>query len=156
MDGQLGGRRIAVAVGCGLEDDFALIARDHAPPIRRHGARVVWHLRSALAGEGRDHRSRLIASFMERFGDADEPISAVADIEATLDERLGDPDDGDPAYKMARAVTERLIGPDAYAALDLTFLTDHITGFTLAALGLAPPLDRAGVPSTPAAECRTR
>jgi hypothetical protein len=42
--------------------------------------------------------------FLERFGDADEPISAVEDIEATLDERLGDPDDGDPAYKMARAV----------------------------------------------------
>jgi glycosyltransferase involved in cell wall biosynthesis len=35
-----------------------------------HGAKIVWHLRSALAGEGRDRRSRLIASFMERFGDA--------------------------------------------------------------------------------------
>jgi glycosyltransferase involved in cell wall biosynthesis len=30
----------------------------------------VWHLRSALAGEGRDRRSRAIASFMDRYGDA--------------------------------------------------------------------------------------
>jgi glycosyltransferase involved in cell wall biosynthesis len=35
-----------------------------------HGAKVVWHLRSALAGEGRDHRSRAIAALMERWGDA--------------------------------------------------------------------------------------
>ncbi len=37
---------------------------------RRNGAKVVWHLRSALAGEGRDHRSRAIAALMERWGDA--------------------------------------------------------------------------------------
>jgi glycosyltransferase involved in cell wall biosynthesis len=36
----------------------------------RNGAKVVWHLRSALAGEGRDHRSRAIAALMERWGDA--------------------------------------------------------------------------------------
>src|SRR6266542_2118441 len=36
----------------------------------RHGAKVVWHLRSALAGEGRDRRSRAIALLMERWGDA--------------------------------------------------------------------------------------
>ncbi|MHB8642303.1 MAG: glycosyltransferase family 4 protein, partial [Gaiellaceae bacterium] len=36
----------------------------------RHGAKVVWHLRSALAGEGRDRRSRVIAALMERWGDA--------------------------------------------------------------------------------------
>ena len=36
----------------------------------RNGAKVVWHLRSALAGEGRDRRSRVIASLMERWGDA--------------------------------------------------------------------------------------
>jgi len=35
-----------------------------------HGANVVWHLRSALAGEGRDRRSRAIAALMERWGDA--------------------------------------------------------------------------------------
>ena len=37
---------------------------------RRNGSRVVWHLRSALAGDGRDRRSRAIATFMDRFGDA--------------------------------------------------------------------------------------
>jgi TetR/AcrR family transcriptional regulator, regulator of cefoperazone and chloramphenicol sensitivity len=49
-------------------------------------------------------------------------------------------------YKMARAVTERLIGPEAYQALDLEYLTAHITGFTLAALGLVAPFDRNGEP----------
>lgn len=37
---------------------------------RRRRARVVWHLRSALAGEGRDARSRAIARLMDRWGDA--------------------------------------------------------------------------------------
>jgi glycosyltransferase involved in cell wall biosynthesis len=36
----------------------------------RNGAKVVWHLRSALAGEGRDRRSRAIARLMERWGNA--------------------------------------------------------------------------------------
>jgi len=47
-------------------------------------------------------------------------------------------------YKMARFVTERLIGEDAFQALDLDYLTDHITSFCLAALGCAPALDLAG------------
>jgi AcrR family transcriptional regulator len=55
-------------------------------------------------------------------------------------------------YKMARAVSERLIGVDAFEALDLEYLTDHITRFTLAALGQSPPLDRAGQPRTLAAQ----
>jgi hypothetical protein len=48
---------------------------------------------------------------------------------------------------MARRVTERLIGEDGYRALDLDYLTDHITGFCLAALGMGPALDQAGVPA---------
>jgi AcrR family transcriptional regulator len=48
-------------------------------------------------------------------------------------------------YKMARPVTERLIGPEAFGALDLEFLTDHITSFCLAALGSIPPLNQAGL-----------
>jgi AcrR family transcriptional regulator len=47
-------------------------------------------------------------------------------------------------YKMARACTERLIGLDALRALDLDYLTDHITSFCLAALGYVPPLNAAG------------
>ena len=42
-------------------------------------------------------------------------------------------------YKFAAAVTERLLGADAFAALDLDYLSDHISRFCLAALGLAPP-----------------
>ena len=48
-------------------------------------------------------------------------------------------------YRMARPVTERLIGPEAFQALDLDFLTDHITSFCLAALGSIPPLNLAGL-----------
>ena len=47
-------------------------------------------------------------------------------------------------YKMARPITERLIGQEASEALDLDYLTDHITSFCLAALGCVPPLDEAG------------
>jgi glycosyltransferase involved in cell wall biosynthesis len=36
----------------------------------RYGAKVVWHLRTALAGDGRDRRSRAIAALMDRWGDA--------------------------------------------------------------------------------------
>ena len=38
----------------------------------------------------------------------------------------------------------RLIGPVAFGALDLDYLTDHITSFCLAALGGRPPLNAAG------------
>jgi AcrR family transcriptional regulator len=56
-------------------------------------------------------------------------------------------------YKMARACTERLIGAEALHALDLDYLTDHISSFCLAALGCRRPLnvpdetDRASVES---------
>ena len=50
-------------------------------------------------------------------------------------------------YKMARRVTERLIGDEGYRALDLDYLTDHITAFSLAALGIGPTLNQAGEPS---------
>ena len=54
-------------------------------------------------------------------------------------------------YKIARPIGERLVGLEAYAALDLDYLTDHISTFTLAALGLAPPFDRDGRSATTAA-----
>ncbi|MGZ3316902.1 MAG: CerR family C-terminal domain-containing protein [Isosphaeraceae bacterium] len=50
-------------------------------------------------------------------------------------------------YKMARRVTERLIGDEGYRALDLDYLTEHITAFCLAALGMGPALNQAGEPS---------
>lgn len=43
-------------------------------------------------------------------------------------------------YKMARPVAEGLVGVETFARLDLEFLTDHIAGFSLAALGLGPPI----------------
>jgi glycosyltransferase involved in cell wall biosynthesis len=52
----------------------------------RNGARVVWHLRSALAGEGRDRRSRAIAALMERWGDA--AIAIDRDVAARFPIRL--------------------------------------------------------------------
>ena len=50
-------------------------------------------------------------------------------------------------YKMARRVTERLIGDEGYRALDLDYLTGHITAFCLAALGMGPTFNHAGEPS---------
>ena len=47
-------------------------------------------------------------------------------------------------YKVARPISERLIGLEAYEALDLAFLTDHITTFSLAALGQGTAFDRDG------------
>ncbi|WP_435010655.1 CerR family C-terminal domain-containing protein [Tundrisphaera lichenicola] len=47
-------------------------------------------------------------------------------------------------YKLTKSISERIVGPEAFARLDLDFLTDHITHFTLAALGVAPPFDEAG------------
>ena len=45
-------------------------------------------------------------------------------------------------YKLARAISEQLVGPDAWADLmDLDYLADHIAGVMLAALGIGPPLD---------------
>ena len=60
-------------------------------------------------------------------------------------------------YKMARRISERLIGDDNIRALDLEYLTDHITSFCLAALGLGPALGRSGKPSSrePVARCRS-
>jgi AcrR family transcriptional regulator len=43
-------------------------------------------------------------------------------------------------YRMARPIAERLIGSEAFAALDTDYLTDHITSFCLAAMGYAPPV----------------
>lgn len=46
----------------------------------RAGLKVIWHLRSALAGEGRDLRSRIIERAIDRYGDAaiaiDEDVAA--------------------------------------------------------------------------------
>ena len=47
-------------------------------------------------------------------------------------------------YRVAGAVSVQLVGAEAYGRLDLNFLTEHITSFCLAALGLTPPLNRAG------------
>jgi AcrR family transcriptional regulator len=50
-------------------------------------------------------------------------------------------------YKMARRVSERLIGQGDLHSLDIDYLTDHITSYCLAALGIGPPLGRSGEPT---------
>ena len=42
-------------------------------------------------------------------------------------------------YKLTRSISERLVGPEAFGRLDLDYLTDHVTRFTLAALGAGAP-----------------
>jgi TetR/AcrR family transcriptional regulator, regulator of cefoperazone and chloramphenicol sensitivity len=44
-------------------------------------------------------------------------------------------------YKLTRSISERLVGAEAFGRLDKDYLTDHITRFTLAALGEATPFD---------------
>jgi glycosyltransferase involved in cell wall biosynthesis len=74
------------------EHRFPLVHLNDSPLLaaawvaRKRGAKVVWHLRSALAGEGRDHRSRMIAAFMEEFGDA--AIAIDRDVAARFPIRL--------------------------------------------------------------------
>src|SRR5579864_2408691 len=46
-------------------------------------------------------------------------------------------------YKMGKPISERLIGSEEYASLDLEYLTNQITTFSLAALGIGPPLNAA-------------
>jgi TetR/AcrR family transcriptional regulator, regulator of cefoperazone and chloramphenicol sensitivity len=50
-------------------------------------------------------------------------------------------------YRMGRPIAERLIGRDSFEALDLDFLTNHITSFCLAALGCSSSLNEAGEPN---------
>lgn len=49
----------------------------------RMGARVVWHLRSSLAGAGRDRRSALIRGLLGRWGDA--AIAIDRDVARSFD-----------------------------------------------------------------------
>jgi mannosyltransferase len=53
---------------------------------QRRGAGVVWHLRSALAADGADHRGRAIAALIDRFGDA--AIAIDEDVAASFPIRL--------------------------------------------------------------------
>ncbi len=59
-------------------------------------------------------------------------------------------------YKMARAITERLVGPAGMEALDLEYLTEHITTFCLAALGRRAPARCGGLRSVGATGGRRR
>jgi AcrR family transcriptional regulator len=60
-------------------------------------------------------------------------------------------------YKFAETVASRLVGPEAWAALDADFLADHIATFSLAAFGLVPPLDSSGnsIVTTDEVTCRS-
>jgi glycosyltransferase involved in cell wall biosynthesis len=74
------------------EHRFPLVHLNDSPLLaaawvaRRRGAKIVWHLRSALAGEGRDRRSRAIATFIDRYGDA--AIAIDGDVAARFPIRL--------------------------------------------------------------------
>ncbi|WP_422926575.1 CerR family C-terminal domain-containing protein [Singulisphaera sp. PoT] len=47
-------------------------------------------------------------------------------------------------YKVCRPISELLVGPESYEALDIDFLADHIASFCLAALGQGPTLNEQG------------
>jgi hypothetical protein len=46
-------------------------------------------------------------------------------------------------YKVARPISVRLVGEEAYGDLDVEYLTDHITSVILAAMACADPAKRA-------------
>lgn len=71
----------------------------------RAGARVVWHLRSALAGEGRDGRSKAITALMDRWGD--EAIAIDSDVAARF-----------PLRQPVRIVHNSVRFPDPAAGSD--------------------------------------
>jgi glycosyltransferase involved in cell wall biosynthesis len=74
------------------EERFPIVHLNDSPLLaaaalaHRSGARVVWHLRSALAGEGRDARARAISALIDRWGDA--AIAIDADVAARFPIRL--------------------------------------------------------------------
>src|SRR4051812_3443627 len=80
---------------------------------RRNGAKVVWHLRSALAGEGRDRRSRAVGEFIDRFGDA--AIAIDGDVAARFPVKLPLP----IVHNSVRLPDGMLNGSDRKAALGL-------------------------------------
>ena len=48
-------------------------------------------------------------------------------------------------YKLTRPISEQLVGVEAFERLDLEYVTNHITRFTLAALGHGSPFDSESV-----------
>jgi glycosyltransferase involved in cell wall biosynthesis len=71
---------------------FAIVHLNDSPLLpaalvaHRRGCKVVWHLRSALAGDGRDRRARVITRLIDRWGDAS--IAIDADVAARFPIRL--------------------------------------------------------------------
>ncbi|HVS84028.1 MAG TPA: glycosyltransferase family 4 protein [Gaiellaceae bacterium] len=86
---------------------------------RRLGSRVVWHLRSSLAGGGADRRSRAIRALMGRWGDAaiaiDRDVARNFDLSLPLtivpNSALGDPNeiDHDEARRRLGLPPERVV-----------------------------------------------
>jgi glycosyltransferase involved in cell wall biosynthesis len=105
--------------------DFPIVHLNDSPLLasarvaHRHGAKVIWHLRSALAGDGRDSRSRAVLKLMQRWGDAaiaiDEDVAARFhfDLPVTIVHNSVDPPSVPPdtaARKTALGVpSDRLI-----------------------------------------------
>ena len=52
-------------------------------------------------------------------------------------------------YRQNRRVAELIFGKEAVAALGVEAVTEHVTRFTFAALGLAPPINASGAGGKP-------
>jgi glycosyltransferase involved in cell wall biosynthesis len=92
---------------------FPIVHLNDAPMLpaaalaRRHGAKVVWHLRSALAGGGLDRRSRVIGRLIDRWGDA--AVAIDPDVAARFPIRI-------PMSIVHNSVEPPAAVPDAAAA----------------------------------------
>lgn len=94
-----------------------------------------------------DGTSEGLDELLEQFEDADEPVSAIGDIEERLDEALGPAEAGDedPALTMARAVI-----------VYLAYRRDEIGAAPVELLRLAARAEFAGNPSEPVAQWLAR
>jgi glycosyltransferase involved in cell wall biosynthesis len=93
--------------------NFPIVHLNDAPLLpaaalaHRHGAKVVWHLRSALAGEGADRRSAAIARLIDHWGDA--AIAIDSDVAARFPIRV-------PLTVVHNSVSPPTTSPDPAAA----------------------------------------
>lgn len=109
-----------LAVGRHEEWTYALIHREMVRPTRASDALVRDVIRPRF--------ERLSAIIRELRPDLDER-SLIATVFSVVGQCMH--------YRFCRTIAERLTGPERFGELDVAYLTDHITTFTLRALGMA-------------------
>lgn len=159
---QLYHQAVLEAHRCGLGEPVA--ETEDGPPQQRLRWFVRAFLDHVLATDGpRSWQRALMLQEMIRPTDASETLvresiaprfavlrQILAELDPAADERRLDALSFSVVgqclhYKVGRPIAERLIGVEALERLDLAYLTEHISGLVLAALGHGDALARGGV-----------